>query len=159
MLPAPQRLKKTKDFALMATKGRSIFGPLATLRVRLDTKPPKSKPGSVSDEREGSPSKIGFIVSTKVFKRAVKRNLAKRRFRSAVRELLPQIPSGYHLLFILKPETLTEDYKIIKDEIARMISKIPETMSKPIKLSPRAKKEMGKGKIAVGSRFIKPKNK
>jgi ribonuclease P protein component len=148
MLPASQRLKKTKDFALMATKGRSIFGPLATLRVRLDSKIPKN-----------APSKIGFIVSTKVFKRAVKRNLAKRRFRSAVHELLPIIPPGYHLLFILKPETLTEDYQTIKEEVVRLISKIPETMSKPLKLSPRAKKEMGKGKIAVGSRFVKPKNK
>lgn len=147
MLPSTQRLKKTKDFALMATKGRSIFGPLATLRVRLDSKVPKDQP-----------SKIGFIVSTKVFKRAVKRNLAKRRFRSAMRELLPIIPPGYHLLFILKPETLTEDYETIKQEITRLVGKIPETMSKPLKLSPRAKHEMGKGKIAVGSRFVKPKN-
>ncbi len=132
----------------MATKGRSIFGPLATLRVRLDPKVPKD-----------APSKLGFIVSTKIFKRAVKRNLAKRRFRGAVRELLPIIPPGYHLLFILKPETLTEDYQMIKQEITRMLGKIHETMSKPIKISPRAKREMGKGKIAVGSRFIKPKNK
>ncbi|MDD5726409.1 MAG: ribonuclease P protein component [Patescibacteria group bacterium] len=146
MLPAPQRLKKTKDFALMATKGRSIFGSLATLRVRLDAK--------VSKDTQ---SKIGFIVSTKVFKRAVKRNLAKRRFRSAVRELLPQIPTGYHLLFVLKPETLTADYQSMKAEILHMVSKIPETMVKPLKLSPRAKHEMQKGKIPVGSRFVKPK--
>ena len=146
MLPKPQRLKKTKDFALMATKGRSIFGSLATLRVRLDAQAVK-----------GAPSKIGFIVSTKIFKRAVKRNLAKRRFRSAVHELLPQIPTGYHLLFILKPETLTADYQLIKQEIFHMVGKIPATMVKPLKLSPRAKKEMGKGKIAAGARFVKPK--
>ncbi|MFA6100106.1 MAG: ribonuclease P protein component [Patescibacteria group bacterium] len=148
MLPAPQRLKKTKDFALMATKGRSIFGSLATLRVRQDTKLPKDVQ-----------SKIGFIVSTKIFKRAVKRNLAKRRFRSAVHELLPQVPTGYHLLFILKPETLTADYKVMRDEILHMLSKIPETMTKPLRLSPRARKEMGKGKIAAGARFVKPKSK
>lgn len=155
MLPAPQRLKKTKDFALMATKGRSIFGPLATLRVRLDN-PPKS-PLNKGGVEGGSQSKIGFIVSTKIFKRAVKRNLAKRRFRSAVHELLSIVPPGYQLLFILKPETLTEDYQTIKQEVTRMLGKIPETMSKPIKISPRAKREMGKGKIAVGSRFVKPK--
>lgn len=132
----------------MATKGRSIFGSLATLRVRLDARAPKD-----------TQSKIGFIVSTKVFKRAVKRNLAKRRFRSAVRELLPQIPTGYHLLFVLKPETLTADYQVMKAEILHMVSKIPETMVKPLKLSPRARKEMGKGKLPVGSRFVKPKAK
>lgn len=130
----------------MATKGRSIFGSLATLRVRLDARAPKD-----------AQSKIGFIVSTKVFKRAVKRNLAKRRFRSAVHELLPQVPMGYHLLFVLKPETLTADYQAMKAEILHMISKIPETMVKPLKLSPRAKHEMQKGKISVGSRFVKPK--
>lgn len=131
----------------MATKGRSVFGPLATLRIRLDK------------NLAGSASKIGFIVSTKIFKRAVKRNLAKRRFRSAVRELLSEIPQGYHLLFVLKPETLTADYEVMKAEIKRMLEKIPEAMSKPLKLSPRAKKEMGKGKVVAGARFVKPKNK
>ena len=38
-----------------------------------------------------------------------------------------------------------------------MVGKIPATMVKPLKLSPRAKKEMGKGKIAAGARFVKPK--
>lgn len=130
----------------MATKGRSVFGPLATLRIRLDK------------NLAGSASKIGFIVSTKIFKRAVKRNLAKRRFRSAVRELLSEIPQGYHLLFVLKPETLTADYEVMKAEIKRMLEKIPEAMSKPLKLSPRAKKEMGKGKVVAGARFVKPKH-
>lgn len=130
----------------MATKGRSIFGPLAVLRVRQEAREPRTVQ-----------SKIGFIVSTKIFKRAVKRNLAKRRFRSAVRELLPQIPTGYHLLFVLKPETLTADYQIMRQEILRLVGKIPETMTKPLRLSPRAKKEMGKGKVAAGSRFVKPK--
>ncbi|MFA6161614.1 MAG: ribonuclease P protein component [Patescibacteria group bacterium] len=147
MLPKPNRLKKTKDFALMATKGRSIFGLYATLRIRQNATAPEEQ------------SKIGFIISTKIFKRAVKRNLAKRRFRSAVHELLPQIPPGYHLLFILKPETLTADYQAMKDEILHMLSKIPETMKKPLKLSPRARKEMGKGKVAAGARFVKPKSK
>lgn len=148
MLPVEQRLKKTKDFAQMATRGRSVFGPLATMRVRrIDASP------------DPADSRIGFIISTKIFKRAVKRNLAKRRFRSAVRELLDQIPKGYHLLFVLKPDTLTADYQAIKDEILRLVSKIPETMSKPLKLSPRARKEMSKGKIAAGSKFVKPHNK
>ncbi len=141
-------MKKTKDFAQMATRGRSVFGPLATMRVRrIDATP------------NPADSLIGFIISTKIFKRAVKRNLAKRRFRSAVRELLDQIPKGYHLLFVLKPDTLTADYQDIKNEILRLVSKIPETMSKPLKLSPRARKEMGKGKIAAGSKFVKPRKK
>lgn len=141
-------MKKTKDFAQMATRGRSVFGPLATMRVRrIDSSP------------EPADSRIGFIISTKIFKRAVKRNLAKRRFRGAVRELLDQIPKGYHLLFVLKPDTLTADYQVIKDEILRLVSKIPETMSKPLKLSPRARKEMSRGKIAAGARFVKPRVK
>jgi len=145
MLPPEVRMKKTRDFAAMATKGRSIFGFFSTLRIR-----------SVSPT---SNSLVAFIISTKIFKKAVERNRAKRRFRASVRELLPLIPKGFHLLFILKPQTLDGDYEKMKADTAHMLEKIPETMKQPLKLSPRAQREMRKGKVGGGSRFVKPAKK
>ena len=144
MLPPSIRMKKTRDFAAMATKGRSVFGFFSTLRVR-----------SVA----AGESKVAFIISTKIFKKAVDRNRAKRRFREAIRSLLPSIPKGYHLLFVLKPQTLDGDFEKMKADAAHMLEKIPETMKQPVKISPRAQREMKKGKVATTSRFVKPRKK
>lgn len=137
-------MKKTKDFIRMATKGRSVFGPYATMRIR-----------KIDNGKEEA--KIAFIISTKIFKRAVKRNRAKRRFRTAVHQVLESFPKGYHIIFILKPNTLDAPMDQMREEVSRMLEKVPEIMQKPIKLSPRAKKEFGKGKIRVGARFVKPR--
>ena len=45
----------------------------------------------------------GFIVSKKVSKRAVVRNLVKRRFRAAYAELRHSLTPGYLILFIAHP--------------------------------------------------------
>jgi len=151
MLARDNRLKKTKDFALMATKGRSIYGIYSTLRIRA-IHPSKEHPKPAEEA-----AKIGFIISTKTFKRAVKRNRAKRRFRSAVKELIKQFPSGHQFIFILKAETLDAPYSAMREDVAHMLTKIEKTMQRPLKLSPRAKRELGKGKIAHGARFVKPR--
>jgi ribonuclease P protein component len=153
MLNREHRLKKTKDFAVMATKGRSIYGVYSTLRIRA-VHPSKECPKPAE-----SPAKIGFIISTKVFKNAVDRNRAKRRFRSAVKELIKDFPNGHQFIFILKRETLTATYQLMREDVAHMITKIDKTMQRPLKLSPRAKKELGKGKLAHGARFVKPRKK
>ncbi len=153
MLSRNNRLKKTKDFALMATKGRSIYGIYSTLRVRA-VHPSKEHSKPLEEE-----PKIGFIISTKTFKRAVKRNRAKRRFRAAVKELIPQFLKGYQYIFILKAQTLDAPYQSMRNDVGHMLTKIEKTMSRPLKLSPRAKKELGKGKITHGARFIKPRQK
>lgn len=141
MLPLSIRMKKTRDFAAMATKGRSIFGFYSTLRLRSS--------GSAE-------TKIAFIISTKIFKKAVDRNRAKRRFREAVRLLVPTFPKGFHYLFILKPQTLDGDFEKMGQDVAHMLEKVPKAMLQPLKISPRAQKEMKKGKVKGGARFVKP---
>ncbi len=153
MLARDNRLKKTKDFAVMATKGRSIYGVYSTLRIR------KVHPSKEHPKPEQESPQIGFIVSTKTFKNAVDRNRAKRRFRSAVKELIKDFPNGYQCIFILKRETLTAPYADMREDVAHMLTKIEKVMSRPLKLSPRARKEMAKGKLARGARFVKPKRK
>jgi len=125
MLPRAKRLTKQRDFIKLAQQGRSIFGPLATLRMRQIT---------------GEKSRVAFITSTKVMKKAVDRNRAKRRMREAVRANWNLVPPEMHLLFILKPEACTVEYKLMIEEVARLISKIPEALTKPAKPSSRALK-------------------
>ena len=125
MLPRPKRLVKKKDFMGLATKGRSVFGPIATLRVKA------------SGTQE---TKVAFITSTKVMKLAVDRNRAKRRMREAVRSVWSELPPAMHLLFVLKPEAKSIPYEDMIAEVKRLIARIPEAMSKPPKPSSRGVK-------------------
>ena len=52
------------------------------------------------------PSRFGFVVSTKLDKRAVKRNRVKRVFREAIRPLLPEIKDGFDFVFWVRRRSL-----------------------------------------------------
>ncbi|MFA6429514.1 MAG: ribonuclease P protein component [Patescibacteria group bacterium] len=129
MLPRPQRLRKMKDFALLSQKGRPVFGPFFTLRFRQSTEP----------------TRVGFVVSTKIFKRANKRNRIKRRLREALRATMEFWPKNMDLLFVAKPETLDADFQDIVASVKRTFEKIPEAMTKPLK--PRAPKARRKTSV------------
>lgn len=137
MLDRSKRLTKKKEFTRLAIKGRSIFGPYATLRI--------------VEARTGEASRVAFITSTKIFKHAVDRNRTKRRLREVVRALLAEIPAGVNLLFIAKPEARDAEFQKLMDEIRRLISKIPEALKQPARPSSRGvkhKKKMTQPKVA-----------
>lgn len=125
MLDKARRLTKKRDFMKLATQGRPIYGSCVALRVRK----------IANDE-----SQVGFITSTKVMKLAVDRNRAKRRMRALLREIWKDVPSHVHLLFVLKPEVAIIPYSQLRDEIIRMLSKIPTALQKPPKISSRGVK-------------------
>ncbi len=130
MLPRAKRLTKKRDFTHLALRGRSIFGPYATLRI-VETRPNEA-------------GRVAFITSVKMMKRAVDRNRTKRRLREAVRGLLTDIPRNVNLLFIAKPDARTADYPKLVAEIRRLILKIPEAMKRPPQPSSRGKKHQKK---------------
>jgi len=110
MLSKANRLHLDNDIKGLLKSGKTFFLPEFIIKFKLiDTKQ--------------SP-KIGFVVSTKVDKRAVKRNLVKRRMRQASRELLPKIKDGYYLLIIAKKEAVGLDYKTIKKQLDFAFSKM-----------------------------------
>ncbi len=129
MLPKPKRLTKKRDFLKLASQGHTVFGPFATLRIRQVPK---------------KATQVAFITSTKVFKKAVDRNRVKRRLREVIRELWPELPAEMHLLFILKPEALKAEWPALGEEVRRMLSRIPEALSRPAKPSSRALKQKAK---------------
>lgn len=117
MLPRDQRLRRMRDFALLSQRGRPVFSQAFTLRFR----------------QSQEATKVGFVASNKLFKRANKRNRVKRRMRAVLREVMPQWPGNMDLLFILKPDVLTAVYTDLVAAVLRVFEKIPETLQQPVK--------------------------
>ena len=99
MLPLENRLLLRRDFELIKKRGKKIQGELFGLLV-LKT--------------QNDYSRLGFILSTKLSKKAVKRNRAKRQLREAVREFLPKAKPGFDIIFLGKKGVLEADFKQIK---------------------------------------------
>ena len=129
MLPKTQRLRRMRDFALLSQKGRAVFAPFFTLRLRPSQ----------------TPTKIGFVASAKVFKTAVARNRVKRRMREVLRLLKPDWPVNFDLLFVLKPDISTVDFKFLTAGVKHAFEKIPQAMTKP----PQPRKLKARRKTSV----------
>ncbi len=115
-----------RDFALLSQKGRVVYGALFTLRFRASE----------------APTKIGFVVSTKLYKRSHDRNRVKRRLREALRLLRGAWPEKQDLLFIARPEAKDAPFEQIKTAVLSAFEKMPEAALKPIpKRKPKAKRK------------------
>lgn len=101
MLKKENRLTKAKDIQNAFAKGRSFFNHFFTIKYSL------------------SPNlqKFTVVVSTKVFKSAVKRNRVKRIIREYIRLNLSRFKSGGYII-IVKPKISTiSDKEILKNFI------------------------------------------
>ncbi len=92
MLPKERRLVSDYDFRKVRQKGRKIRSSLFDLYYL----PTKRK----------NPSRFGFVVSTRLDKRAVRRNRVKRTFREQIRAILPQVKEGFDLVFWVRKKAL-----------------------------------------------------
>ncbi len=108
-------MRRAKDFALLSQKGRAVFGPFFTIRLR----------------QSGTKSKIGFVASAKVFKTAVERNRGKRRMREVLAAVKALWPQNMDLLFVLKLNVLTADFKELVSSVTHGFEKIPEALKQP----------------------------
>lgn len=79
MLPKPNRLRKTKDFKTVLGKGKSVREDGLLLKIRASNSPI---------------SRFGIIVSTKVEKKATKRNRIRRLVSEAIRHQLGNVHAG-----------------------------------------------------------------
>jgi ribonuclease P protein component len=105
MLPKNHRLNLHKEFAALKKNGKMLnsesFGFLFI---------------------KNEPARFNFIVSTKISKKAVERNLIKRRLSEIVRQL-PQIPQASGL-FLCKKIILNKNYQELKKEVENVFKKI-----------------------------------
>lgn len=108
MLAKKYRLTAEKDFARLFSRGKTFNSSGVSMRI-------------ISNRLAGP--RIGFVISTKVSKRAVVRNLLKRRMRESVRPLLGKlIPRGIDVAFIARPEAVGFDF----DEVDGVIRSLLE---------------------------------
>ena len=112
MLDKKNCLKKKKDFQKIIKEGKKIEKEFLVL---------KFSENSLEDI-----TRIGFIVSQKISKKAFLRNKIKRRLREIVKNDLENLKSGYDLIFFAK--------KAIKEKDFLEIEKIVKQMLKQAKL-------------------------
>jgi len=101
-------LKRKKDFQRATQKGEKIeknFLVLKFLRNSLDL------------------TRIGFVVSQKVSKKASSRNKIKRRLREIIKINLPNLKPGYDLIFFTKKGIIEKDFWEIKEVIEQILKK------------------------------------
>ncbi len=101
MLSSKYRLKKKINFA----------------RIEIDGKMVQSRPFGMGiyNRKDDEPSHFGFIISTKISKKAVIRNRIKRIMSEVIRINLDKLKNGYDILFLIKHQSA----KITKEELEK----------------------------------------
>ena len=102
MLPAINRLTKDKDFTAVFKKGRSSYDDLSGV---------KAVNNSLGITR------LAVLVGSKVSKKAIIRNLVKRRIRYCLGQELERLRKGLDIVVITLPPIKDRKY----DEISKSI--------------------------------------
>lgn len=111
MLPRVYRLCLRKDFLPLSERGQmansSLFGFIYFPRKNIEG---------------DKPALLNFIISKKTAKRAVDRNLIKRRLRHAVFNFLPEFNRRVEKgVFLVKGKALTADFSSLQKTVAQML--------------------------------------
>lgn len=116
MLPKQYRLKKRSAFkAIYKVKNSSHKGGVTLFAGVL--------------KKNESPTRVGFVVSKKVHKRAVKRNRLKRLMRESYRLLLKENRLGnsqrfMSLIFVGTDRALGKSFSEVKSSVQKLLEKI-----------------------------------
>lgn len=111
MLPSAHRLKGRARFATVAKRGNAIRGGWMSVKYLANTL---------------DVLRVGIVVSTQVDKRAVKRNLIRRRIAEALRKHLTEFPAGYDAMIVVYPEGKEKTYSEIENDVISAFNKIPK---------------------------------
>ncbi len=123
--PKKERLCSKKQIEALFSQGRSLMSYPVRVQYLLVT--------AIDD----SPSKTLFSVPKKRFKRAVKRNLIRRRMRESFRLnkhlIYPLIPEGKQLLstFVYIDNTVL-DYKAIEKGVLKAFDKLVKELGRAV---------------------------
>lgn len=112
-LPSIHRLKHWREFRAVYQQGSRHYSFHLILRA---LSVPKTEAQS-----HRSFTRIGISISTKVSKKAVQRNLIKRRIRGALQELLPQIDDGWKIVIVVKPQAIECKYVDFLRELKQLL--------------------------------------
>ncbi len=109
MLASENRLKARLDFAKVKKAGELVAGKNLSL--------------AYLKRGEETPTRVGFVVSTKISKRAVVRNRIKRLLRKEMRERVGMIKKGYDLVFLVRPAILQASEAEIAGEVEGVLGR------------------------------------
>lgn len=106
MLPKPFRLQDQKEIEFIKKEGKLFQSPFFGLLV-LKRKDPRN-------------SCFSFIISTKISKKAVERNHAKRLLSETLFKFLPLMKPGLGIVFLAKKNLMGKDQSKIKEEMEKV---------------------------------------
>lgn len=109
MLTKSKRLTEKSDYEEIKLKGRFYKSESFTFVVLKSNKPNNLR--------------FGFVVSTKVSKKAVLRNRAKRVLREVVRKKMSRIKKGYDCVFLMRPGIIGKASRDLEVEIKKIFIK------------------------------------
>lgn len=72
---------------------------------------------------EAPATKVGFIVSSKVSKKATERNRIKRLFREIMRKIIPDLKTNIVGVFLVKSDILKADPEKVEKETINLFVK------------------------------------
>lgn len=108
MLAKINRLKKEKDFKKIYKFGGKRKGNFFIIRYQ---------------QNRLSSSRFGFVMPASVIKKAIKRNLFKRKTSEIIRLNLEKIKSGYDIIILVFRPPTQEEYQFLEKEILSLIKK------------------------------------
>jgi len=108
MLPKENRLKKKKDFDQVFKQGKSFKEDFLFL---------KTKKNKLKEPR------FGFIVSTKISKKAVVRNKIKRRLREIAKGSLVRLRPGLDVVLVAQKGIEEKEFAEIKEVCEKLFRK------------------------------------
>ena len=114
-MPSIYRLKHWREFRAVYRQGIRQYGSCLILRALYIPQ--------AAMQSHQAPTKIGISISTKVSKKAVQRNLIKRRIRGAFQELLPKINDGWHIVIVVKAQAIECKYADFLRELEQLLKK------------------------------------
>lgn len=102
-------LSKKKDFDRVFKTGRSCFDKILGLKIAAN---------------EQKRFRLGIIISSKVSKKAVERNLLKRRLKEIVNKELAEFPAGYDLILIALPGACEKTFAEMKQSVGWLLGRL-----------------------------------
>jgi ribonuclease P protein component len=109
MLPQKNRIKLDKEFDRAFKLGHSFYSTILGIKAvdnGLDY------------------NRVGVMISTKVSKKAVIRNLIKRRIKSILRAEFPKMKFGKDLVILTLPPILDKNFIEIEEAIKAAIKRL-----------------------------------
>jgi len=100
MLKKNNRIRRNKEFDRAFKTGQSFYSKVFSLKAA---------------DNDLEVSRLGILISTKVSKKAVVRNLLKRQIRAVIQGEIPQLKTGKDLVIVVFSQILDKNFKEIKE--------------------------------------------